>query len=173
MKSLIVYSSRTGNTRKVAEAIFELWPEPKEIHPVETAPPPDGFDFIAMGFWVNEGNADQKARIYMQSLSGKKIALFGTLGAYPDSDHARNTLEKIKTELAGNDILGGFMCQGRVDPDVADKIKKIAPEPVSGEPRKRNRIIEAEYHPDEKDLANARIAFSAVLQKLREDMDHA
>lgn len=52
MKSLIVYSSRTGNTRKVAEAIFDLWPDSKEIHPVETARPPDEFDFIAMGSWV-------------------------------------------------------------------------------------------------------------------------
>ncbi len=58
MKSLIVYSSRTGNARKVAEAIFGLRPKPKEIHPVETAPPSNKFDFIAPGFRGNEGDAD-------------------------------------------------------------------------------------------------------------------
>ena len=49
MRSLVTYSSRTGNTRKVAEAIFEILPDPKEIHPVAEAPPPDDFDFIAIG----------------------------------------------------------------------------------------------------------------------------
>ncbi|MFW6332322.1 MAG: flavodoxin family protein, partial [Thermodesulfobacteriota bacterium] len=55
MKSLIAYSSRTGNTRKVAEAIFHLRPKPKEIHPVGPPPSPDKFDFIAPGFRVHEG----------------------------------------------------------------------------------------------------------------------
>lgn len=167
MRSLIVYSSRTGNTRKVAETIFDIWPDPKEIHPVETAPSPEEFDFIALGFWVNEGDADEKARAYMNRISGKKIALFGTLGDYPASEHARDTLERVKSQLTENEILGGFMCQGRVDPNIADKMDAIAPEPAPGGPQQRNRIAEAEHHPDEKDLANARTAFSAILRKLR------
>ena len=37
MKALVVYSSRTGNTRKIAEAIAAVLPG-CEIHPVESAP---------------------------------------------------------------------------------------------------------------------------------------
>ena len=40
MKSLVVYSSRTGNTEKVARAIHEILPAPCDIHSVETAPDP-------------------------------------------------------------------------------------------------------------------------------------
>ena len=39
MKSLVVYSSRTGNTRKIAEAVAEALPG-CHLHPVEEAPQP-------------------------------------------------------------------------------------------------------------------------------------
>ena len=38
MKSLVIYSSQTGNTKKNAEAIFYALPEPKAIHAVEEKP---------------------------------------------------------------------------------------------------------------------------------------
>lgn len=31
MKSLVIYFSQTGNTKKVAEAIYEALPQPKEL----------------------------------------------------------------------------------------------------------------------------------------------
>ena len=45
MKALVVYSSRTGNTRKIAEAIAAVLPG-CEIHPVESAPAPEGYDCL-------------------------------------------------------------------------------------------------------------------------------
>ena len=50
MKSLVVYSSRTGNTEKVARAIHEILPAPCDIHSVETAPDPGDYGFVAIGF---------------------------------------------------------------------------------------------------------------------------
>ncbi len=58
MKCLVVYSSVTGNTRKVAEAIFQAMPPDSEIFPVESAPAPDAYDFVAVGFWGDRGTAD-------------------------------------------------------------------------------------------------------------------
>ena len=43
MKSLVVYSSRTGNTRKIAEAVAEALPG-CHLHPVEEAPQPEGYE---------------------------------------------------------------------------------------------------------------------------------
>ncbi|GBC60859.1 flavodoxin [Desulfonema ishimotonii] len=166
MKSLVVYSSRTGNTRKVAQAIFEILPEPKEIHPVETAPPPDEFDFIALGFWANKGTADEAAQKYMKTINGKNVGVFGTLGAYPDSEHARKCMARVEKLLEGNHVHGGFMCQGKVDPDVVQMMAKVAPEKHPMTPERRNRLEEAKLHPDEKDLLNARTAFEAILEKL-------
>ena len=47
MKSLVVYSSQTGNTRKLAEAVFEGLTGDKALYPVEEAPDPSGYGFIA------------------------------------------------------------------------------------------------------------------------------
>ncbi len=167
MKSLVVYSSRTGNTEKVAQAIFEILEEPKEIWPVENAPMPDEFDFIALGFWVNRGTADEKAQEYIKKIKGKKIGIFGTLGAYPDSDHAVRAMKRVEKLLFQNEVLGGFLCQGKIDPEVVRRMGKLAPETHPMTPERRKRIEEAKLHPNEKDLLNAQVAFSAILKKFQ------
>ncbi len=168
MRSLVVYSSRTGNTRKVAEAVFEALPAPKEIHPAAEAPPPENFDFIAIGFWVNRGTADEEAQAYMARVRGKPVGVFGTLAAYPDSEHARECLADVEKLLEGNDFMGGFLCQGRVDPDAADRVAHLAPETHPMTAERRNRLEEAKRHPDGKDLQNAKLAFAAMMNRLRE-----
>ena len=97
MRSLVVYSSRTGNTKRVAEAIFKILPEMKMLCPVEEAPSADGFDFIAIGFWIDRGFPDAKAQHYMKTLQGKRIGIFGTLGSYSDKEWKANlSLPKLR-----------------------------------------------------------------------------
>lgn len=166
MRSLLVYSSKTGNTKKVAKAVFEALPEPKEFFSVEEAPRANEFDFVLIGFWVDKGNADEKAANYLKGLKDKKIFLFGTLGAYPDSDHARSCLEKVKDLAQGNQILGTYLCQGRVDPEL---IKWMA-ENLKNDPRhsltseRKEMLQEAEKHPDDNDLAEAANVVKEVLK---------
>lgn len=172
MKSMVVYSSQTGNTKKIAEAIFEALPEPKVIHAVEEKPSPDEFDFIAMGFWVDRGTADAKAQRYMKTLKGKKIGIFGTLGAYPNSGHARECLEEVIKMLKGNKILGSFLSQGKIDPNIVEYMEMMArtesdKHPMTAE--RRVSIEEAKKHPDEQDCLNAKNAFEAMLRKLPKD----
>ena len=49
MKACIVYSSCTGNTRKVAEALAET--SGIACFAVRHAPNPDDYDLLALGFW--------------------------------------------------------------------------------------------------------------------------
>ena len=93
MKTLIVYSSLTGNTKMVAEAIHEVFDGESTLHPVGDNPAADGCDLVIVGFWVDRGTADAKAKAYLETLQGKRVGLFATLGAYPDSEHARESLE--------------------------------------------------------------------------------
>ena len=88
MRSVVLYSSRTGNTRMVARAIYEELDAPKEIFPVEEAPPLDEYDFVALGYWVDKGMPDAAAQKCLKTIQGKLLGLFGTLGAEPDSQHA-------------------------------------------------------------------------------------
>ena len=165
MKSMIVYSSKTGNTRMVAKAIQAVFPHGTEVYSVEDAPDPDFYDFLALGFWVDKGSADPKARGYFKRVKGKKIALFGTLGAYPDSDHATQCLERVRELNHANEILGEFLCQGRVDPDLVRMMEtKMKDDPHhSMTPERKKRLAEAEKHPDEADLTAARIYFRDLL----------
>ncbi len=167
MKTMVVYSSKTGNTKMVAQAIHDVLPHPSEIYPVETAPSPDGYDFIALGFWVDRGTADEKSRAYFKQVKGKKIAVFGTLGAYPDSEHARNCLEKVRALTEGNELLGEFLCQGKVDPALIEMMAtKMKDDPHhSMTPERQARLAEAAKHPNQADLASAQAVFMGILQE--------
>ena len=66
MKFLIVYSSRTGNTRQVAEALYAAAPDGSTISNVETAPAADDYDVIFVGYWMDRGTADEKSKAYEQ-----------------------------------------------------------------------------------------------------------
>ncbi len=163
MRSLIVFSSLTGNTAKVARAIYDVLPEPREIHTVESVPSPDGFDFIAVGFWVDKGMPDTRSRNYLKTLKGKRVGLFGTLGADPGSDHARRCLENALQLAEGNTVLGTFLCQGRIDPKVVETMRRMAPEAHPMTPERMERIRAAETHPDREDLENAQAAFRRMI----------
>jgi flavodoxin len=176
MNSLVVYSSRTGNTKKVAYAVYEALPEPKSIHPVEEAPLPDAYDFIVLGFWVDKGTADEKARQYMNQIQECDVGLFGTLGAYPDSDHAMECRQKVLELMTGNRIHGLFMCQGKVDPALVEAMAKMVKDqpdhPHAMTPERKARLAEAAKHPDEQDLINARTMFRQMATALKIRNDH-
>lgn len=160
MKTLLIYSSKTGNTKKVAEAIGEaLQVTPV---PVEENPSPDAFELIVAGYWVDRGTADRKMKAYLGKISGKKVALFATLGAEPDSDHAAKCLENGAALLgAGSEVVGKFICQGKVAPEMVDMMKKMFPagHPHAMTPERLARIERAASHPDKEDLLAAQNYF--------------
>ncbi|MUM78521.1 flavodoxin [Pseudodesulfovibrio sp. F-1] len=160
MSLLVVYSSRTGNTRKVAESALRALPENAVLASVEDAPSPEGFTAVAVGFWVDRGGPDAKALKYMEGLRNLKVGAFGTLGANPDSPHAAEVLRRTAEHLQGNHLLGMFLCQGRVDPAVVETMKRSAHHPMTQE--RQDNLREAERHPDDIDLENACAFFKAV-----------
>lgn len=163
MKTLVVYSSLTGNTQKVAEAVAEALPG-CELHPVESAPAPDDFDMVAVGYWVDKGMPDARAQAYMRSVRNKKVALFGTLGAWPDSEHAKDCVSRSEAVVGapelGNTVLGSFICQGRVDPKVVAAMQKMAGDVHPMTPERKARLEEAARHPDGEDCRRARGVFA-------------
>ena len=160
MSLLVVYSSRTGNTRKVAEAALEALPGKVVLAPVEDGPAPDGHRAVVVGFWVDRGRPDSDSLRYMQGLSGHKVAAFGTLGAQPDSSHAEDVLRQTRELLQDNELLGLFLCQGRVDPAVVEFMQRSTRHPMT--PERLANLREAERHPDERDLENARSFFKGL-----------
>ncbi|EGO64525.1 flavodoxin family protein [Acetonema longum] len=168
MKTLIVYSTLTGNTQKVAEAIQEVFEVQADLAPVEDNPSAEGYDLILVGFWVDKGMADKKSKEYLSSLRHKKVGLFATLGAYPDSDHARQTMIQSSQLLdSSNQLTGTFICQGKVDPRLTAMYKQF-PEghPHAMTPERIARLQEAAKHPNEADFTKAKAVFAEVRRQL-------
>lgn len=154
MKALIVYSSKTGNTRKLAYAVH-LALDDAELCRVELAPDPASYDLVYLGFWVEGGTADEKTRTYMKRLKGQKVALFATLGAYPDSRHATESLEAAANLLPDCEVVDRFICQGAIDPELIEWMETLPKDHGFGPTESRKKLWkDAAIHPNDADLEN-------------------
>lgn len=171
MKTAIVYSSLTGNTQKVAAAIQEVFGPEGELFPIDQAPDARGYDLVAVGFWVDRGTADAKAQAYLKSLHHSRVALFATLGAYPDSAHAADSMKRAAELLAeDNQLVGTFICQGKIAPRLLEQFKTLpADHPHAINPERQARHAVAAKHPDEKDL----LAAQEVFLRIKEEVSRA
>lgn len=158
MRALVVYSSQTGNTKNVAEAVHSALPQDAEIHPVASAPDPSGYDFIAVGFWLKAMAPDPAAAEYLQRISSGKVFLFATHGAAVDAAHTRNAMEKARDMVGGATVVGSFNCPGEVEPKHLEMVS-AKPEP----PVWAKEAPAAKGRPNAADLEAARKAVSAAL----------
>ena len=167
MKLLIMYSSRTGNTRRLAEGIATYLPEFEvNLLPVEEADALPEADAYLVGYWADRGHADEKSQALIGRLAGKKVGLFGTLGAYPYGKHARHILEAVEERLPEDCILlGSFLCQGPVDPALLERFRRLpADDPHAQAPAARERHAVAARHPNDLDAQYAAALFRERLE---------
>jgi len=157
MKTAIIYSSKTGNTKKIAEAIKNSIECECQLFAVNETPKIDDFDLIFFGAWVDKGMPDTKALEFMKTIKNKKVALFMTLGAYPDSDHAKKSIQKGIDSFGDNcEIVDTFICQGAIDPKLMEWMKKLPEDhPHAPDAERRKRWKDANSRPDETDCENA------------------
>lgn len=161
MKILVTYSSKTGNTKKLAEGIYnEIKSEEKVIKEIKEANEADfleEFDIILVGYWVDKGGPNEEAKEFLQRLEGKRVGIFATLGFWPDSEHAWNSLvsgEQLVKDK--NKVIGKYICQGKVDEKLLEMFKKM-PEgnPHRPTPEKLKRYKVAQNHPSQIDIMSA------------------
>ena len=171
MSSLVVFSTSTGNTKKIADAIFSALKDTNkkivdvnEINKVNV----NKFDKIIIGGWIDKGEIDEKAKEFVTKLKNKKLGLFVTMGGNPETDRAKNCFQEIKKSLEknGNIVEKIFVCQGAIDPDLINKFRKMTKQGIAGPftatPEREARWAEAAKHPDEKDMENAKRIFGGL-----------
>ncbi|WP_313131630.1 flavodoxin family protein [Anaerocolumna sp.] len=158
MKVLVTYSSLTGNTQKLAEGIYEgISPEFKEIKPMKEVTDANDYDTILAGYWVDKGGPNEEAKKFLESLSGKKVGLFATLGYWPDTEHGMKSLingESIVKEK--NQVIAKYICQGKLSEKIISMFEKLPvdnPHAITDEKRKRYEV--AKNHPSSLDIAYA------------------
>ena len=151
----IIFSSVTGNTKKLADTIHETLPQDmcdyfggNELQVPES-------DLLYIGFWTDKGTADCDTLKLLQSLKNRKVFLFGTAGFGGSDEYFKKILSRVKQSLdLSNVVVGEYMCQGKMPQSVRERYVKM--KELTNAPANLDMLIDnfdsALSHPDEKDI---------------------
>lgn len=166
MKAGVIYSSLTGNTKKIAEAIYEEIKIEKDIFKSNEEFNIEDYDILIIGYWVNKGICDDKIKEILEKANNKKIVLFGTLGARENGPYYESIKKRIDELVPeSNEILGHFLCQGKINEKLTERYKEMLKTNKWDEHVKEQleNHKQASTHPDEKDIYNAKTFINSIL----------
>lgn len=151
MSYAIVYSSRTGNTAQLAQAVREALPQEGCSYFGEPHAEALSADTIYVGFWTDKGTCDEQTAHFLQGLTQQKVFLFGTAGFGGAPAYFEQILGRVKANLAaGVEVMGTYMCQGKMPQVVRDRYEAME------DSLRRTAMLEnfdrALSHPDQGDL---------------------
>ena len=164
MKNAVVFSSKTGNTKQLADEIRNVLSEEiiEYFGSPETAPL--DADCYYVGFWTDKGQCNAEIGTFLKKIKGKEVFLFGTAGFGGDPEYFDKILKKVEKNLDRSNILrGSYMCQGKMPNSVRERYvnMKNAPLPVPNIDAMIDNFDRAVSHPDEQDLEQFRKAVLA------------
>ena len=163
MKTLVAYLSQTGNTKRVAEAIYSEIPGQKELKELGELEDLDEYELSFIGLPVHAGNPAVAAKEFLEKNgSGKKIALFVTHAAPEDAEDVPGILDACRKAAANADLVGFFDCQGELDDNVRDFLLK-SDSPKHQEFGKMAHLTKGQ--PDETRLEKAKAFARDVMEK--------
>jgi len=171
MTALVAYMSRTGNTRKVAQAIFEEIGDEKEIRPIDEVGSIEGYDIAFLGFPVHAMGPDKKTVELLEKhcVNGRNVALFVTHMAPEDAKVLPTWLDKFRQAAKGANIVDMFDCQGQVAKPVK-LFMLIAPD---AKLRSWARQDNSKGQPDKARLDRARAFSRNVMKRLHDSKAEA
>ena len=151
MSYAIAYSSRTGNTAQLAQAVREALSQEECRYFGEPHAEALVADTIYVGFWTDKGTCDEQTARFLQGLTNQRIFLFGTAGFGGASAYFDQILGRVKENLGPNvQVVGTYMCQGKMPQVVRDRYESMEDSP------RRTAMLEnfdqALCHPDQGDL---------------------
>ena len=161
----VVYSSVTGNTRRIAE----MMAAEVDVTAVEVEKAaPGGAEIVAVGYWLWRGGPDPKTAAFLPQLHDVDVVLFETHAADNRSEHAVTAFARAAYLLGeGCRILGTFECQGQVSAAIRAKHEKLA----ANDPHAKAGGWKTSIgHPDAADL-EAAADFARKMENKRERLD--
>ena len=146
MSYAIICSSKTGNTKKLAQRAREVLGEKNECSTADA-------DLVLLGSWTDKGGLDPALEDALPQLAAKRVFLFGTCGFGGSQAYYDRVLDRFQSALPeGAQVVGRFMCQGQMPLAVRERYVKMAEQ----DPKKFEPMIEnfdrALGHPDAADL---------------------
>jgi len=158
-KILVTYFSRTGNTKKVAEAIFDAIRGDKVLKPMNEVEDSSLYQLIFAGFPVQTHTVPYQAELFLKKIPpGKKVALFSTHGSVTGTDLSRQALEYAAVLVSKAKLIGTFTCRGKVSMKALEALAQFYEHEAWAE-----MAASAATHPDDHDLSEARAFAERVL----------
>lgn len=166
MKYAVIYQSKSGNTREIAEQIYSaLWAEEKDIIDIDEEEILPQADVYFIGFGIHDGNCSMDIIDYLESLPSAKYAIFATCGYIPTEDYKKRLRGNLDVWLPDNgEYLGMFICQGKVERDRQNIMIGKMP---TREVQLKKMFEEGSSHPNEEDL-DAAANFAERIQEIVE-----
>ncbi|MFX1453407.1 MAG: flavodoxin family protein [Promethearchaeota archaeon] len=168
MKVIVAYFTESGNTEKIAKALFDgLETDDKELSPVKNVDftKINDYDLVFLGSPIITGGFAGLYNKIIKELPEltTRIVLFCTHAApknYPQlwEDGFKKFGKKL--EKKGGNILGYFDTQGEQAPKIKELIKKMDPN-YATIARKAS-----DGHPNEEDIAAAKKFASEIIKKV-------
>ena len=149
MKVLIAYHSVSGNTRKVAEAIYKEIRADKEMLPLSEVRDLKGYDVSFIGFPIQAYGPSKEAKEFLEKkVQGKDIALFVTHSAPEEGEpKLESWLAACKMAASSGNIVGFFHCQGQLAQNIKElMLKSDNPELVAWAERSGETLGQPDRH---------------------------
>ena len=161
MSYAIVYSSRTGNTRLLAETIRRSLDPADCLYFGEGDLAALAADTIYLGFWTDKGRCDEQTAHFLSLLTDQRVFLFGTAGFGGAQAYFDGILDRVCGQLPETvTVAGRFMCQGKMPQPVRQRYEAMP------ESDRRSAMIEnfdrALSHPDAADLDGLKAAIHSI-----------
>lgn len=152
----IVYSSKTGNTKMLADALHQALPADDCLYFGAPDAQALAAERIYIGFWTDKGTCDAETAAFLAQLTQQEIFLFGTCGFGGGVAYFEQILARVRDLLPESvQLVGSYVCPGKMPQSVRDRYVRIAEE----EPAKRSHMQKMIFnfdcalsHPDANDL---------------------
>ncbi|HEX2927404.1 MAG TPA: flavodoxin family protein [Ruminiclostridium sp.] len=115
MKTWVLYYSKSGNTKKIADAIADELDDVLKSEQIPPAYPPENVALLFLGTGEYAGKPDSKTVEFVRTLNKdrvKNVAVFGTDGKGV-AGAAIDTIKALLKEKGINVIEESFCCKGR------------------------------------------------------------
>ena len=158
----IVFSSRTGNTKMLADALREVLPEEARDYFGPCGPEIPQSETLYVGFWTDRGNANEGGAGAAESAaeSADIPVRNGGLRRRQRRISGRCSPASGPSVDGSNTVVGTFMCQGKMPQSVKARYEKMREQPNHAD--NLDALIEnfdrALSHPDADDLDRLRNA---------------
>ncbi len=169
---LVLYESESGNTRKIAATIFSHLPgNSKDLVDITAGKTIPEAEVYFVGYCVHQGSCSMAVSDFLNNLSGKQIALFGTCGTGDAPNYYEQVEHSATAWIEGdNKYLGAFFCQGRMPQFVRKNIEEKRNEENTAQVDRLLQAFDtALSHPDSLDEEHAKVFVDKILKDLQKD----